>query len=64
MSALTHLYTHREIALGGWIGAVYETAGADADGARGLIELPEGEGAAGGDADPDHDQDGCGVFRG
>jgi hypothetical protein len=64
MSALTHLYTHREIALDGGIGAVYEAASAYADGARGLVELPEGEGAADGDADPDNDEGGCCVFRG
>jgi hypothetical protein len=62
MSALTHPYTHRKIALGGWVGAVYEAAGADADGARGLVELPEGEGAADGDACPENDEERRGVF--
>ena len=50
--------------LGGWVGAVYEVSGANADGARGFVDLPEGEGTADRDAYPDNDEDGGCVFRG
>jgi len=36
----------------------------DTDGTGGLVELPEGEGAADGDADPENDEHGCRVFSG
>ena len=45
---------------------VYEASGAAAyaDGARGFVELPEGEDATDDDTDPDHDDDGHCVFCG
>ena len=47
----------------GW-GGLTRVAERDAYGARGLVELPEGDGATDRDADPENDEDGCGVFGG
>ena len=49
---------------GGWVGTVYERSGANAEGARGFVELPEGESTADRDAHPDDDKDGRCVLRG
>ena len=46
------------------MGAVYEVSGGDAYGMGGLVELPKREGATDRDADPEDDEEGCGVLCG